>query len=283
MIFAMTARERAHTFISSAIQASIADNPSLFPETTIQRFSDASVADPHRLVRDTVEWAKQTDDESFREFTQISMGRMAELCEFEEFYRTFDAMDEILGLDYSRDLGMRRDQTTDERLYEGAGIGVQSSYTTLLVTLNRVSPKQGATFVDLGSGYGRAGLVIGLLRPDMNFIGYEYVGHRVEIGIKSAARVGVSDKIQFKEQDLSAADFAIPVADVYYLFDPFTEETYKHVFEQINKIGRQHSVAVVAKGGAVKWFEKVVANECWSQPEIHDIGTLAVYRSAPEV
>jgi SAM-dependent methyltransferase len=203
-----------------------------------------------------------------------------ELQSSPSLYRAFDAMDEILGLDYERDRGMRRDLTTDQRLYEGAGAGVQSSYETILLALERLSLPAGSVLVDLGSGYGRVGLVIGLLRPDLKFVGYEYVGHRVEVSCASAQRAGVGDRVKFFEQDLSADDFALPVADAYYLFDPFTAETYERVFAKIKELGRHKVTAVVAKGHAGRWFKAALGDASgWDTPIGFDQGTLELFRS----
>jgi hypothetical protein len=287
-------------FIASTILASIADRPSLFSEllqaeqpvgsllgqVLLPDFkklteSEMSEAGPalHARVDAVVAWAKNADDIAYCEFIGAVMRDISALSDFEEFYRTFDAMDEILDLDYSRDVGMKTDSTTPERLYEGAGVGVQSSYTTLLALIQQISPAQGASFIVLGSGYGRAGLVVGLLRPDMEFIGYEYVEHRIEVSVRAAQRAGLSNRVKFYSQDLADPDFVIPVADIYYLFDPFTEDTYTHVFTQLKDIGRKYAITVAAKGGAAVWFEKAIVNGGWSNAEKYDVGTLSLFRS----
>ncbi|NJL25276.1 MAG: methyltransferase [Calothrix sp. SM1_5_4] len=187
-------------------------------------------------------------------------------------------MDEILGLDYSRDLKMKTSRA--ERLYAGAGVGVQSSYTTLLRTLTSLNPQ--GRFIDLGSGYGRVGLVVGLLYPEVRFTGYEYVSHRVEASCASAERAGVAGHVEFLTQDLSDPNFRIPEAESYYLYDPFTQETYRTVFSRLKEIGREQKITVITKDAAIGWFSAAIAGESgWLEPDFHDEGMIAFFRSVP--
>lgn len=254
--------------------------------TTLKRLDTNAEILINALV---VESAKM-EPKRFKQFASAAMLEMAKLVrahkklktEFVPLYRTFDAMDQILGIDYTRDQGMRSDPHQTERLYEGAGLGVQTSYSSLLIALDEIAPPTGGQFIDLGSGYGRVGLVIGLVRPDLHFIGYEYVGHRVEVSNQCAQRLLIDDKVHFIEQDLAAKDFSIPPADVYYLYDPFTQKTYQHVFGRLREIGKSRSIAIVTKGNASRWFADAIGDDrCWTFPAHFDEGTLGLFRSCP--
>ncbi len=234
----------------------------------------------------------QPADPLFQMFIRATMNEMDKLTRYESryqtesewfansLYRAFDEMDRILGVDYAHDKNMKTDLNMKERLYEGAGIGVQTSYISVLLALEAIQPASGSSFIDLGSGYGRVGFVIGLLRPDMDFIGYEYVEHRVTHSQACADRAGLSEKVRFITQDLSARDFAIPVADVYYMYDPFSRETYEHVFAQLKKIGRERAITVVTKGRASGWFAETIRGEKWATEPMCDEGTLGIFKSA---
>ncbi len=219
-----------------------------------------------RRMTDDLESGGHLNGENWR-------GRSIELL-----YRAFDPMDRILDIHYERDEGMKT-SASPERLYEGAGVGVQTSYTTILKALGNLALSQGARLIDLGSGYGRVGLMTGLWREDLNFTGYEYVGHRVEVSCASAARAGIGDRVNFVEQDLADPNFAIPSAEAYYMFDPFNEATYQHVLRQLAAIGRERSVTVVTKADARTWFRDFVAGAGWREPERLDEDTLLVFRS----
>lgn len=194
-------------------------------------------------------------------------------------YRTFDGLDQIFGLNYDADLGMKTDVNGTERLYEGAGLGVQSSYSTLLTALREVQASQGTRFIDLGSGYGRVGLVVGVLRPDIDFIGYEYVKHRVDISNESTAKFGLQGHVHFFTQDLSEKNFRIPDADVYYMFDPFSKDTYQHVLNQLVEVSRRQRIVVVTKGNARLWLKEIAEREGWLPGQEFDGGNLSLFRS----
>ncbi|WP_413291842.1 SAM-dependent methyltransferase [Bdellovibrio sp. HCB185ZH] len=242
----------------------------------------------HLLEVAVIDYIRTRPAPEQREFSHSSLFQMSSLFAEEEswqptgisLYRTFDRLDEVFELNYDADAGMKI-ETIDggERLYEGAGVGVQSGYSTVLTALNHLQLAESSRFVDLGSGYGRVGLVVGLLRPDIDFVGYEYVPHRVHISAKTAERFQIHEHVQFKIQDLSLEEFSIPEAEVYYLYDPFSEETYKHVLDQLIEISHRKSIVIVTKGNARKWLLDVAARENWSQPMQYDSGNLCVFRT----
>lgn len=228
-------------------------------------------------------------------FLKKTLGMMAELFQIESdlqadkklndrhlalsLYRTFDRLDEIFHLEYSADLGMKVDPEQAERLYEGAGVGVQSGYSSVVTALQKLNLPRGARFIDLGSGYGRVGLIVGLMRPDLDFIGFEFVEHRVVISQESSRNLGLDDHVRFVSQDLSRADFRIPAAEVYYLYDPFTEETYKYVLEQLVEYGRHKEIVIVTKGNARTWLTEVAKKNEWATPVEFDSGNLCFFKT----
>ncbi|MFG1492330.1 methyltransferase domain-containing protein [Halobacteriovorax sp. ZH4_bin.1] len=194
-------------------------------------------------------------------------------------YRTFDNLDDIFDLNYNLDQEMEYDHETNERLYQRAGIGVQSGYSTILLALDQIDAAKGSSIVDLGSGYGRVGLVCSLVRPDLNFVGYEYVPHRVEVSNNACEELGLEENLVFKVQDLSLKSFSIPIADIYYLYDPFSKETYEYVLKQILEISRQQEVTIVTKGNANIWLNILADENGWPSPTIVDEGNLCIFKS----
>lgn len=133
--------------------------------------------------------------------------------------------------------------------------------------------------IDLGSGYGRVGLVWTLLRPDIFFTGYEYVPHRVTVSNAASKVFGLNNYLQFKVQDLSLESFKIPDGDVYYLYDPFTKETYQSVLKQIVEVSRRRKITVVTKGNARSRLMEISEKNSWREPEIIDYGNLCIFES----
>lgn len=228
-------------------------------------------------------------------FATRALELMSELFEFENqtqlnrkalglhvglsMYRTFDSLDELFKLNYDADHGMKTNLENTERLYEGAGVGVQSGYSTVLTALRYLAPAKGARIIDLGSGYGRVGLVVGLLRPDIDFIGYEYVPHRVDIACTSTENFGLQEHVHFYTQDLSLKAFQIPEADIYYMYDPFSEDTYGHVLAQLVELSRHRKITIATKGNARGWLAETARREGWSEAEEFDSGNLCLFHT----
>lgn len=197
-------------------------------------------------------------------------------------YRTFDSIDHIFNFNYlsDRELSVPEAQmNSSERLYIGSGVGVQSGYSNLLLAFHSLTLEKDAKVIDLGSGYGRVGLVFSILNPELGFIGYEFVKNRVDVSNKATSFLNLEKRLCYKVQDLSDRSFDLPVANVYYLYDPFTEDTYKYIIKKIIAIGKKQKVSVVTKGNAREWFFKVGKEELWKEPIELDGGNLCIFNS----
>ncbi len=194
-------------------------------------------------------------------------------------YRAFDSMDEIFNFDFNEDQSLCASENPSERLYQGGGAGVQTSYASILAALRALDLPPEAHLIDLGSGYGRMGLIAGLWRSNLKFTGYEFVGHRVKISNRCALRAILNDRVQFIEQDLSDPNFQIPLADAYYMYDPFSPKTYQRVIDQLNQLSHKHPITVVTKADAGTWFQKMIQGGHWQKPETCDEGMLLLFRS----
>ncbi|MBL7543277.1 MAG: methyltransferase domain-containing protein [Bdellovibrionaceae bacterium] len=224
-----------------------------------------------------------------KKFLQFALTQMSDLYELEHqlnstpkknersaklsLYRSFDILDQIFELEYIQNEVSTLDQK--ERLYEGAGIGVQSSYATILLALKYLNLGKKSQFIDLGSGYGRIGLVVGLMRPDIHFTGFEYVKERVEIATKACTHLKLDQHVHFVTQDLSNHSFKIPDADTYYIFDSFSDASFATVMEQLQEITYRKKITVVTKGNAKLWMNK----QFWTEPQEFSDGNLCLFRS----
>lgn len=236
------------------------------------------------LVRELVSQARKLGPAEFRTFSRELVRIISAYCHDEAFnpgvlYRAFDGLDDVLEIDYFETPEMKPVNTGGERLYEGGGVGVQTSYSTILKVLEHLKLPANPHLVDLGSGFGRVGLAAGLWREDLQFSGYEFVGNRVKAANDSAARAGLGSRIRFMQQDLGDADFEIPAADVYYLYDPFSESTYQRVFARLANLRKERDITIIAKAGAKANFLRWMKEESWQKPDSIDDGTIHIYRA----
>lgn len=194
--------------------------------------------------------------------------------------RTFDELDRIFGLNYNADLKiLPKTDFGNERVFEGSGVGVQSSYSTILLALRYLRIPKGARFIDLGAGFGRVGFIVGLLRPDVIFSGYEIVPERVDAVNAAIQDFGLEKSVKFFAQDLSKTDFVIPDADIYYMYDPFSVETYKHVLTQLSVIATRKKINIITSGETRQVMQELSQRGRWSPPQIFESGHFCLFRS----
>jgi hypothetical protein len=109
-------------------------------------------------------------------------------------------------------------------------------WTPVAVALRVAEWLEGAgarSVVDLGSGAGKF-CVAAALACRCAFIGIEQRPRLVEVARSLARRFGVNDRVRFVAGTLGRC--AIPVADAYYLFNPFGEnllEPREHLSDDV--------------------------------------------------
>lgn len=199
------------------------------------------------------------------------------LIECTNLYRCFDLLDEIMTVNYQLEDGFT--YKSEQRLYVGAGSGVQSGHSAILLTLKALALKPHSTFIDLGSGYGRVGLIGGLLNPKSTFIGYEFIEHRVQNSNACAQSLDLQDQVHFICQDLSLFDFEIPLADCIYLYDPFSEESFKGLLEQIIRMSQLRPLKVVTKGNIKDLVATATAHLGWKPIRQFKVDNVCIFES----
>jgi hypothetical protein len=109
------------------------------------------------------------------------------------------------------------------------------------------------SFVDIGSGHGIPSLLLAQEFPGIEFTGFDFVKAKVENAAQMAREMKL-DNVKFKQQDLMADGFKLPVADVYYFFNPANREVIAHVAKQIAEYSKDRPIKVFSMGG---WVERV--------------------------
>lgn len=100
--------------------------------------------------------------------------------------------------------------------------------------VDKLNPKPGQLFVDLGSGLGRQGIYLGVTRPEVNFHGYEIVGERVSESERAAKNLELPN-VKFFKQDLSDTKFRPEAADYYFAFNPVSGATFLKILNDLRE------------------------------------------------
>ncbi len=146
-------------------------------------------------------------------------------------------IDRFLGIDLRafRRREREKKQESGETIYHGLNPGfIFSSYVDVQAALSAVDLRPGESVIDLGSGIGRVGFVVGFLYSGSHFVGYEIDADRNALAASAAARHGLSN-VSFIEQDLAKSTFNVPPADLYFAFDPVSESTFDKILRELRK------------------------------------------------
>lgn len=117
--------------------------------------------------------------------------------------------------------------------------------------------------VDLGSGTGRLGLLIGFLAPEIKFEGIELYGPRVEAGEAAVKRWGFKN-VKFHQRNLLDQSIPYPKADLYFIFGPTNVMSInKRVVERLKREASGRKIVVVSNHhmtapylGIQKWLKR---------------------------
>lgn len=199
-----------------------------------------------------------------------------------------ECLDRVLGLQERkvkqsiRERGTLSGKYSQEEIYfETDPEDLYTPYRVLVQIFRQFKPNQSGTFLDLGSGLGRVGLVAGILRPRFSFLGYEIVHERTAGAVRAAKDLKLR-KVHFYNRDVSR--HGLPVADCYFLFNPFHLSTLQHVTRQLRRLGADKSYIVITPTIGLPWSHLNRApwlKKVWfikRDPKWDDIG-VAAYRS----
>ena len=126
----------------------------------------------------------------------------------------------------------RRELFGDEEIWYAPGGGQQTDWLALKAHIEDMNLRPGDHVVDIGSGIGRLGLLLGFLRPDVQFTGLELIPERVRYAQQAANALGFAN-VTYITTNLAEENIPLPLADHYYLFNPTNRETSDIVTQKL--------------------------------------------------
>jgi hypothetical protein len=144
----------------------------------------------------------------------------------------------------------RAPETSGEKQQLWMGLDPQDLLTPYLEIrwlLEKLSPLPGQTVADLGAGYGRMGFVMARHFPDVTFVGYEYVGERVQEARRCLEKFGAPEA-RMVHADLASSDFVPESADFYFLYDFGTPKAIEKVLHDLRRQAKSRPVTLLSRG-----------------------------------
>ncbi|MCP4915034.1 MAG: hypothetical protein GY909_18090 [Oligoflexia bacterium] len=132
--------------------------------------------------------------------------------------------------------------------------------------------------VDIGSGYGRVGLVLSVLFPKAKFTGYEIVKQRVNEGNRVLSLYDL-DNSEIKLEDVLSDDFNLPEADLYFIYDFSEKEDIERTLKLIKSKMNKKKYFLITRGDRIENLLKHQFKHIWK--EVYSLGSsdLKVYSS----
>jgi hypothetical protein len=130
---------------------------------------------------------------------------------------------------------------------------LQTPYAEIFEMLQKISPQKGDHIIDLGAAYGRMGVVLKFLYPEVFFTGLEYLEVRVSEGNRIFKKFECHNALLI-QQDLSVEDFQLPEAEIYFLYDYGRPDQIRFTLKALEVIGDKKDIIVVARGIACRHY-----------------------------
>lgn len=150
---------------------------------------------------------------------------------------------------------------------------IQTPYRELAEIVRLLPLKSGDRVVDFGAGYGRLGLVLKDLYPDVLFRGIEFVPERVAEGKRVFLEQGM-DPASLYEGDLTSPDFFPEEAQHYFIYDFGKVPHIRSLLDKLGTLADQKRFTVIGRG---KGIRSLIAHEYHWLTSFHEAGNYSLY------
>ncbi len=150
---------------------------------------------------------------------------------------------------------------------------IQTPYQELLRLCQKLPLKKNDQVIDLGAGYGRLGIVIQKVYPDIKFRGIEFVPERVIETKRVYSLLGISPDVM-NEGDLTAPDFFPGEADHYFVYDFGKVPHIRQLLNKLSQIADRKKFTLTGRG---KGIRSLIAHEfLWLTP-VYEEENFSIY------
>ena len=169
-----------------------------------------------------------------------------------------EKLDKILGFDFDsieKKLSVenrRQDKVVAKQFWIGLDAqSLQTPYSEVIEMIQELNPQPENLWIDLGAGYGRLGVVLGFLKPEVKFLGYEFIESRVNEGNRIFTKWDLKNA-KIIQTDLASQSFDLQNAEVYFLYDFGSQADVYLIIEKLRNVASKRQIKVIARGRGIK-------------------------------
>jgi hypothetical protein len=154
---------------------------------------------------------------------------------------------------------------------------LQTPYAELRRMLSRAAPLPGSRIADIGAGYGRMGLLVGALHPELHFTGVEICPVRALEGGRMLARF---PNVDWRCGDVTSDSEPFPEADHYFIYDFSGLESLFRMIDRLKSVARKRKITVIGRGRRTR--DHIERMEPWLNAMVppRHFGNFSIYTSA---
>ena len=155
---------------------------------------------------------------------------------------------------------------------------LQTPYNDIFECLLTLQDESIKTVVDIGSGYGRVGMVMNSLFPKAHFLGYEILKKREIEGNRIFQKFNLTNCV-IKNEDVLADNFKLPEAQVYFIYDFSEMSDICKILDMLVERISDYKFFLIARGDRMEYLINKKYKVFWLTYGFVTIGDLKIYRS----
>lgn len=155
---------------------------------------------------------------------------------------------------------------------------LQTPYCDIYEALVQLNKSEVEHVVDIGSGYGRVGIVLSVLYPDAKFTGFEIVKQRQVEGNRIFNKLGIINS-EIKLKNVLDLEFTMPEADIYFIYDFSEHDDVSSILKKLGQQMQNKKCYLIARGDRVDYLMKNNFKHIWRKHLSVSSSDLNIYTS----
>lgn len=136
----------------------------------------------------------------------------------------------------------------------------QTPYSEFLEICRHLKPQPRQTFIDIGAGYCRLGIILRAYYPEVFFWGFELSAERIQEAIRVFQELELN-RDNLLVQDVADSKFVLPDFDFAFIYDFGSPQDIQKLLSKLQIIARNKSIFVIARGKGIR--HQILSENLW--------------------